>query len=281
MTEDIVIPISQAYQAVPESQPLTDEEKAFLRKLFADAEADKEILYNIYERSDQGGMIFWVLTFLVMIVSSIIGFAALYGAFKPSPVDPKPCYVLENASAFEPGYRYEFFNTSVSYNESRRLCTSRNGELITFNNTKEQNHFNEFVEFTFKGHVTNFTEPFRRRGLQIWTGYVAYFRANKKIKVEPADWPLSIHMNQTTKEFLKESQEKRICLLTTKEANARLLKALSSKNGVVHSIVKDFTGKFRNLKSEVGCWNVRFVDPDQTLLLPFVCKSRQKLEALR
>ena len=88
-----------------------------------------------------------------------------------------------------------------------------------------------------------------------------------------ADWQLNEPKNPIMEKFYKDSREKRICLATTQARNNLYKKAMQSKYGQVGYIVKDFTGKFRNLKGEIGCWNIRLLEAGQSLKLPFVCKS--------
>jgi len=267
---------------IPESTPLTEEEIETRNKLLSANDKDKKkVLFNIQDRRESSELWAWISTIVAVILTITLVSCYLKGYFTPSPKDPLPCFTINDRAgpdglptSFMPGFQYDFFNVSATYNESKRICTARNnGQLILFNNTEEHTYFNEVVESTFKGHVANYTEVLRRRGLQMWTGTVGHFKANKQIVLDWADWPLNLPKNPIMEKFYKESRDKRICLATTQARNNLYKKAMQSKYGEIGYIVKDFTGKFRNLKGEVGCWNIRLLEAGQSLKLPFVCKS--------
>ena len=260
-----------------ESEPLTQEEKIILRENLKNKFKIKKKLYNIHDRSEQFGIIFWLVSFTSSAFTMIMLFAAVYGAFDPPPIDPEPINFVDGADAFEPGYRYELFNVSLSYNESRRICAKRKGELPNWNNSLEHSRFNTFVDPKFKDFIAANTDEFRRRGLQMWTGTTTIFKGNKKLVFDLADWPLKVPKPQKMIQFYKEPTEKRLCLSTSKERNDMYSKAMQSKFGIVAYVVKDFTGKFRNDLREVGCWNIRIIEEGQTLELPFACKINATL----
>ena len=265
---------------IPESVNLSEEEKTEIKNTLEENEKLKTELFNIQDKRESTGLWAWISVIVAFFLTVALVSSYFKGYFTPSPPDPLPCYTINNIerpglpTSFMPGFQYEFFNVSAPYNESKRICAKRNGgQLILFNNSEEHKRFNDFVDSTFKDHVANYTEVLRRRGLQMWTGTIGYFKANKQIVLDWADWPLNEPKNPIMEKFYKDSREKRICLATTQARNNLYKKAMQSKYGQVGYIVKDFTGKFRNLKGEIGCWNIRLLEAGQSLKLPFVCKS--------
>jgi hypothetical protein len=74
--------------------------------------------------------------------------------------------------------------------------------------------------------------------------------------------------------FYYISQHNRLCNIGTIERMQQIRKAMQSKYASRQFIVKDFRTKAENAINEIGCWQVRFLEENESLILPFVCKSR-------
>lgn len=182
---------------------------------------------------------------------------------------PEPDFIQ---TSFLPGYRHEFFSLQKSFKDADGICQSRGGLLLYFNGTKEHEKFNEFVLETFKPHIDNATTNwYAKRALQIWTSVRIAFKAQKKAQLV---WPGKVDDNVEMMKFYAESQDKRMCVVSSLEQARQIAKALSSKYGEEHYIVKDYSNRLVNIAKEPGCWQIRILDDSESLYLPFVCKVR-------
>ena len=223
--------------------------------------------YNIHEERDKclfGTWVFFTAAFLCAVVGVTLYINIAY--FRV--IDPEPSFTTTDLVA---GCRYDFFHEPKTFNESQRICESRQSNLVVFNNSVEDSRFNQFVDEIFKPFVINqTTNQWKRRGLQIWTGIRIIFQADRLTRL---DWPDRMECPMEMLKFYADAQETRLCYATTMDRMRMYRKAMQSRRTNKQYIVKDFTGKFENSLGEMGCWQIRIVDDSEKLLLPFVCKS--------
>lgn len=229
---------------------------------------DSEIpSYNIHDARESFSFWSWTV-FSLIFMACLIGVAAHVSGFFAYIIDPEPTF---STTEILDGCRHEFFHEPKTYNESQRICASRNSQLLIFNNTLEHTRFNEFVKKKFHPFIQNqTTDRWKKRGLQIWTGIRIVF---KEAKLTQLDWPDRMQSPVEMQKFYAISQESRICYATTMERLRQYQRAMKSRHSSKQFIVKDFTGKAENSIKEPGCWQIRILEENESLLLPFVCKS--------
>lgn len=209
----------------------------------------------------------WI-AFLLMLVSVAIGITLYINHVYFFVKDPEPTF---SSTDILSGFRHDFFHEPRTFNESQRICFGRNSQLIVFNNSEEHNRFNDYVIETFQPFIRNNTDRWKRIGLQIWTGIRIIFQAGE---LTHFDWPSKNESSEEMLRFYFVSQEHRLCNIGTVERMRLIRKAMQSKHKSRQFIVKDFTGKAENAINETGCWQVRILEENESLILPFVCKSR-------
>lgn len=225
-------------------------------------------LYSIRDSRENCICGLWIFIFALVLTVFSVGLVYISSSLF-FVKDPEPSF--SNTTILK-GYRHDFFHQASTFNESQRLCASRNSFLIVFNNSEEHRRFNEFVANTFMPYVRNQTHNYwKRTGLQIWTGIRIVF---KSAKLTQFDWPDRMESPLDMMKFYAISQEARLCHATTKERHMLYRKQMESRTGSKQFIVKDFTGKFENTIGEPGCWQIRVLEDNEKLLLPFVCKSK-------
>lgn len=223
--------------------------------------------FYIHEEREKCICGLWVVFFLTL-VSFVVGGTLYVNQVFFVVKDPEPTF---STADILPGCRHDFFHEPKAFNESQRICAARNSHLVVFNNSVENSRFNEFVTTTFQPFVRNqTTDQWKRRGLQIWTGIRIIFQASKTTQL---DWPDRMECPMEMLKFYADSQEDRLCHVTTMERMRQYRKAMQSRRANKQFIVKDFTGQFENSLNETGCWQIRILQENESLLLPFVCKS--------
>ena len=234
---------------------------------------EEEQPFSIADHREKCVTCMWV-TFFASVICLMIGLTLHITGVIYSTPDPTPAFIVTNLTA-DGAYSYEFFGDRRTWNASRDICFRRRGQLIVFESSSENSLFNDFVESTFKSYTRNLEgNPFKRSGLQIWTGIGALFRAMKQTQLVLMSGDPMINLPQGVQRFYTESSEFRICMANDLDRIQQYRRAMASKRGVVHYIVKDFTGKFESVLKEPGCFNIRIVHEAETLLLPFVCKRK-------
>lgn len=231
--------------------------------------------FNIDDEREKCVTCLWITFFVAIVVVVIFATLHLSGVLYTTP-DPTPDFV---SHALLEGRTHEFFSKPLTFNESQAICERRGGNLVIFNNSAENDRFDQFVMTTFRPFVYNQTEsPYRRRGLQVWTGVRIYFKAAKSAVLE---YPDRMETPQLMQRFYRESSEYRVCRANDLDRVKLYRKAMASKHGELQHIVKDYTGTFWDSRGEqYGCWNIRVLGDRETLLLPFVCKKRGPLSTV-
>ncbi|KZS15032.1 Uncharacterized protein APZ42_019591 [Daphnia magna] len=223
--------------------------------------------FSIHDEREKCIWVLWI-AFLVTLVGVVIGTTLYINQVYFFIKDPEPTF---SSTDILNGFRHDFFHEARTFNESQRICFARNSYLIVFNNTEEHTRFNDYVTETFQPFIRNNTDRWKRVGLQIWTGIRIIFQAGE---LTHFDWPTKEESPEEMLRFYFVSQEHRLCNIGTIERMRLIRKAMQSKHKSRQFIVKDFTGKAENAINETGCWQVRILEENESLILPFVCKSQ-------
>ncbi len=230
-------------------------------------EMPEEPEYYIHDEREKCVWGLWIV-FLLTMVGVVIGVTLYISQVYFLIKYPEPTF---STTEILDGYRHDFFHESRTFNDTQRICFNRNSEMIVFNNTEEHSRFNQYVADYFQPYIRNHTDRWKRVGLQIWTGIRIIFKAGQLTQF---DWPGRTESPEEMLNFHYISQHNRLCNIGTIERMQQIRKAMQSKYASRQFIVKDFTTKAENAINEIGCWQVRFLEENESLILPFVCKSR-------
>jgi hypothetical protein len=232
-----------------------------------DVEMPEEPEYYIHDEREKCVWCLWIV-FLLTMVGVVIGVTLYISQVYFLIKDPEPTF---STTEILDGYRYDFFHEPRTFNDTQRICSNRKSEMIVFNNTEEHSRFNQYVADYFQPYIRNHTDRWKRVGLQIWTGIRIIFKAGQLTQF---DWPGRTESPEEMLNFYYISQHNRLCNIGTIERMQQIRKAMQSKYASRQFIVKDFRTKAENAINEIGCWQVRFLEENESLILPFVCKSR-------
>jgi hypothetical protein len=230
-------------------------------------EMPEEPEFNIHDEREKWICGFWI-ALLVALVVVMTGVTLYIGKGYFFIKDPEPTF---STTEILDGFRHEFFHEARTFNDTQRICLNRNSEMIVFNNTEEHTRFNQYVVDHFQPYIRNHTDRWKRIGLQIWTGIRIVFRAGQLTQF---DWPGRTECPEEMLNFYYISQQDRLCNVGTIERMQQIRKAMQSKYASRQFIVKDFRTQAENAIKEIGCWQIRFLEENESLILPFVCKSR-------